>query len=373
MQDRITELGGDKSLLTTAEKELLRISVEGKFPTYAALDRVRKRVGEGFRGKGPYKDDDGGILRQVYKVLSEDQQGVSDAFGVGANYAAARRLVQSRKQIEDQSIALLGKNLSGSIIPKITQAATALTKGDVSKFRLLMETLPKGRRAEVAATLLNDIFTQGARTKGSLGQGFVKAFAGLSRNPAAKKILFEQLPKGAEARFNKLGIVATGLFRSKAFENTSGTARALLANMEDGSLFSKIGGVATKAAVIEPFTAAAGAPGAGIAAAIITTIAKRTTPAVEAADAFITSPKFSEAIKKAAREDIAGAEAVVKRDPAFQRWLNTLNKNDASKIGQVGFIAWLLNGDRTGQRNSGLLNVPQQPQFGLLGRGEVQP
>ena len=143
--------------------------------------------------------------------------------------------------------------------------------------------------------------------------------------------------------------------------------------MEDGSLFSKIGGVATKAAVIEPFTAAAGAPGAGIAAAIITTIAKRTTPAVEAADAFITSPKFSEAIKKAAREDIAGAEAVIKRDPAFQRWLNTLNKNDASKIGQVGFIAWLLNGDRTGQRNSGLLNVPQQPQFGLLGRSEVQP
>lgn len=337
----LSDLGGDKSQLSTAEKKLFAIMNTN--PTYSALDRLRKDVGSGFRKKaGPFKDDNEGTLKQVYRVLSEDQQGVSDSFGVGADYAAARRLVASRKQIEDQAIKLFGREAQASIVPKLKSASAALTKGDTSKFNLLMKSLPESRRAEAAATLLNDLFTQGARTGQPLGQGFVKAFEGLNRNAGAKNILFDQLPKDARIRFDKIGRVATGIYRSKALENTSKTAGSLIAAMDDGGMFSKVYEIGRKAALAEGVTSAMGAPGVGGGAVLASALTKGRTTATQAADAFITSRKFKEAIEQAAKTGNAKkADDVLKSSKEYNKWKRHLSKEDAKKLAAVGFIPWV--------------------------------
>ena len=329
---QLNDLGGDASLLTTAEKQLVRLRATDSHLTYSAIDRIRKDVGSALGKKsGPFKDDDAGVLKQLYKVLSEDQQGVADAFNVGADYAAARKLVSTRKALEAEAIALFGRDIGGSIVPKITQAATALTKGDTSKFSKLMNTLPKARRQEVAATMLNDIFTQGARIKGSISQGFAKSFASLNKNKVAKKILFDQLPAGAEKRFNDIGRVATGIFKSKALENNSKTARDILAALEEGGLISKLYDQGVR--VAKPF---AGVTVGGIDAAV----RKVKTPGTEAADALLTSPAFKQSVEAAALDSLDKSQEIIKTS-VFKKWLSTQPTNIKAEISAIGFIPFL--------------------------------
>lgn len=346
INQQLEELGGDKSLLTTAEKKLLRIQKADSHLTYSAIDRIRKDIGSAIGKKsGPFKDDDAGVLKQLYKVLSEDQQGVADAFGVGADYASARKLVATRKALEDEAVVLFGREAAGSIIPKLNQAATALTKGDTSKFNALMKSLPEGRRQEVAATMLNDLFTSGARKKGSISSGFQSAFDSLNRNKAAKKVLFDALPPGAEKRFNDIGRVASGIFRSKALENNSRTARDIIAALEEGGLLSRLYGAGRRVAVAEGVTATAGAPGVGTTAVLATTIAKGRTPVTEAADALLTSPGFRQSVDAAALGSINKSQEITKTGP-FKRWLATQPTNIKTEIAAIGFIPFLTQGER---------------------------
>ncbi len=332
---QLADLGGDKTLLTTAEKNLLRIAEADSHLTYSAIDRIRRDIGSALGKKsGPFKDDDAGTLKQLYKVLSEDQQGVADAFGVGADYAAARKLVATRKGLEDEAVALFGREVGGSIIPKLTQAATALTKGDVSKFNSLMDALPAGRRQEVAATMLNNLFTQGARTQGSISQGFVKAFEGLNRNKEAKKALFAQLPAGAEKRFDDIGKVATGIFRSKALENNSRTARDIIAALEEGGLISRI--YDKTAAVVAPIV------GGPVVSAVTTVINKARTPAVEAADALLTSPAFKKSIEDAGQGSLNKSQEITKT-AVFKKWLTNQPPDIQAEVAAIGFIPFLTN------------------------------
>jgi hypothetical protein len=143
IQKALEDLGGDKSRLTAAEKSLLKL-LDGN-PTYAALDRIRKDVGNGFKNQGPFKDADQGILSQVYKALSIDQQNAANAFGVGGQYELGRKLTQDRKKLEKQMVAAFGREANASIIPKLKSAASSLVAGDVTKLQKLMETLPKGQ------------------------------------------------------------------------------------------------------------------------------------------------------------------------------------------------------------------------------------
>lgn len=342
IEKRLEELGGDESLLSSAEKQLLRFSKSETPPTYAALDRVRKNVGEGFKGKGIFKDDEQGTLNQVYRVLSEDQQGVADAVGAGAEYAAARKLVQSRKQLEDEAISLFGRNFNQSIIPKLSGAATALTKGDISKLDKLMAAIPEHRRQEVAASMLSEIFTAGARSqKEGVGQGFVNAYANLNRNTLAKDAIFKHLPKEARERFDKIGKVATGLFRAKNLENTSKTARDVIAAMDNGGMFSKVYSVGTKVAAAEGVTSSVGLPGVGAAGVLGAALAKSKEPATQAADKLLTSKKFEEAMIKAMNNKEKEAERIITNSEAFKNWIKKADSETVAQISRIGFIPWL--------------------------------
>jgi len=350
--EKLDELGGDVTLLNAAETKLARLIEDGKTPTYAALDRVRKDIGNGFNKKqGPFKEDNSGTLKQIYKVISEDQQNVSNAFGVGADYSAARKLVSTRKGLEDEAVKLFGKEVNSSLVPKITTAATGLTKGDTGNFKKLMSAVPEARRQEVAATMLNDLFTNGQRNKGSLGQGFVAAYDGLNRNKAAKAELFKYLPEGAKQRFDDLGKVATGIYKAKALENKSKTARDLIAAMDDGGMFGKVAGAGKNWLAAEGATSAAGFPGVGTTAAIGGYFMRSKTPKTAAAENLLTSKKFADAIDEAAKGNIGNAQKILDKSRQYKDWLAQQPTETTQKIAAVGFVPWVTDQGEEDGRN----------------------
>jgi hypothetical protein len=342
---RLEELGGDVSGLSKSERALHGVLSQDRPPTYARLDQLRRDVGAGFKQKGVYADDLTGNLDQVYSALIRDQQGVADAFKVGKEFAAGRKLVQTRKDLEKQAMKLFGKDLNRSILPKLTQASTALTKGDVQQFKTLMSSLPENLRTQAAATMLNDLFTHGARTGGSLGQGFARAYVGLTRNSGAKAELFKYLPKDAQRRFDAIGKVSEGIFRAKALENTSRTARDILEALESGGMVARITDKASDT-ILGRMTFVPG-PTRWIASAAKASksVAKEAFDRVKAADNLMGSNEFNAAIQKAAEGSVKEADIMLKRSKAWQRWRGHLGEGNRRQLSAMGPIAWLTQKD----------------------------
>lgn len=342
---KLKELGGNKSLFTTVEKKLFNLVNRKKKDgtlTYAALDRVRRDVGDGFNKRsGPFKNDSNVTLREVYGVLSDTQNGVAKAFGIEELYANARSLIQKRKGIEDSAVEMFGRNLAASLVPKIRQAGTALTKGDVAPLNKLMEALPEPRRGEVAATILGEIFAGGSRQGGALGTGFVSGFAALNRNATAKVALFRHLPSGTAKTFNDIGRVMTGIVKSnaKSLANPSGSAGPIIAALESGNLATKLYTAGAAVAGETALTTVSGIPGLATTLRVLTRQGK--TPQIVRADQFLTSQPFRNAMQEAIKGNTAKANRIAENSPQFKAWTATLDQNTAANIANIGFIAWL--------------------------------
>lgn len=340
IKERLADLGGDKSLLSGIERQLQNLIKGGEDGTitYAALDRVRRDVGEGFNRTGPFADDSQRVLREVYDVLSDTQQGAAEAFGVGEVYAAARGLVTKRKRIEDQAVVLFGKNLANSLVPQIRAAATKLPKGDVTSFNKLMQALPEARRGEVAATVLGELFAAGSRQGGQLGTGFATTWRNLNRNKAAKDTLMRHLPPGTRRRFQDIGQVMSAIVRSnaKSLANPSGSAGPIIAALEKGTLATSL----YRGAAAETVgTLASGVP--GLATVLRSGINKPQVSRVSAADELLTSQTFKDAIGEAVQGNTARANQIMENSPRFKKWAKTLTQAEAAQLARVGFIGYV--------------------------------
>jgi len=343
IEGRLLDLGDDKTLLSRSEKRLLKFKDGKPNPTYGALDQTRREVGEALgKQQGEFKNDTEAVLNEVYGVLSDDQQGVADAFRVGAQYQVGRKYVAKRKELEAEALALFGRDLAGSILPKLATAAGKLTKGDVSLFRKLMTSIPKGRRQEAAATMLNEFFSSGARKKRAIGGGFVSAFEALNRNPGAKKEIFKHLPPGAESKFDDIGRVATGIFKSKALENKSKTARDILLAIDDGGLYRKLKEGTTKAVAAEAIGTTFGFPGVVTGARLLVgDLLKRGRKVVsDIGDDLFTSAAFKKSIEDAATgKDILGQG--IAKTAIFKKWLKAQPPDIKTEIAAIGFIPFI--------------------------------
>lgn len=335
----LADLGGDINSLNASEKRVYNL-LQGDNTTYASLSRLRRDVGNALGRKSDvFKSDDAGQLKRLYGVLAEDQVRAADAFNLGDEYRAANELVSRRKSIEDEAVALFGREVQGSIIPKLAQASTALTKGDVSRFRSLMESVPEARRQEVAATMLNNLFSHGARSGAPIGQGFRAAYRGLNTNKGAKDELFKYLPEDAAQRFNNIGKVVDGLFSAKSFENASRTApvTAILQAFNNGSAIDKLYDTGKKVSLGAAAGTVGGAPGMMAAGALGGILAKGKTAASVAADELLTSPAFREAVENV----ISGAPDILQGNKKYQTWLNLQSPDVKKEIIAIGLIPYL--------------------------------
>jgi hypothetical protein len=341
MNEQIRRMGGEEGL-SLQEKTLFDLINGDAPPTYARFDRERKLVGMALDGKDSvYSSIPQADLKRIYKAMSDEQVKFADAFGVGDDLRDANRLVTQRKDIEDASIALLGRELQNSIIPKLTGAASGLTRGDVMKLRNLMEALPEELRAQASATMLGDLFVAGGRRSSEMSGGFMNTFSALNRNATAKEALFMYLPIDARERFDMIGRVATGIYRAKNLENKSRTARDVIAALESGGLLSKMYGTASDIAKAEGVGTVVGAPGVGTAAVVANKITSKATPAVEAADQLLSSPVFRQAVQNHMSGATDQADALLRSTPEYKKWLSAQNGTIRAEVTAIGIIPWL--------------------------------
>lgn len=345
LQQKAQELGGAEYLSAIERRVLNAATTE---PTYARLDLIRKQVGEGMRGRGPFKDSEGGSLKRLYGALSDDQQSAAEALGAGEMFSAAKQLVASRKAIEDDLAAVLGKDLSGALTAKTGAAIKNLGSGNYKEFDKIMQSIPKDMQQRVVMTSLNDAFTAGSRMEKQLSApGFVDWFSGLQRNRQAKNRLYAYMPRGSRGTLENMYRVAKGMREASKERITTGRIQGLMDNFaQEGGMLSKLYGVGKQVAVAEGAGTAIGVPGAGTAGVIARAMSKEKTPIMKAADELLSSQQFKSAISEYARSGdnakrAAAVEKTITASKAYRNWFNSLDKATQATVKSSGFLNFL--------------------------------
>jgi len=345
LKQKAEELGGLEYLSAIERRVLNAASTE---PTYARLDLIRKQVGEGMRGRGPFKDSEGASLKRLYGALSDDQQSAANALGAGEMFSAAKQLVASRKAVEDNLAAVLGKDLSGALTAKTGNAIKALGAGNYKEFDKLMQAIPKDMRQRVVMTSLNDALTAGSRMEKQLSApGFVDWFEGLQRNKQAKSRLYANMPKGSRGELENIYRVARGMREASKERITTGRINAMMENFaNEGGMLSKLYGVGKQVAVAEGAGSAVGLPGAGTVGVVARIMSKEKTPIMKAADDLLSSQQFQSAVNAFAKADgkqaqVKAIEANLARSKPYKAWINKADDATRAAIQSNGALTWL--------------------------------
>jgi len=325
-----------KDLLTSAEKRVLRIidSIEEEgAPTYAALDRIRKDIGQALRKKtGPFKDDATDRLEKLYSALRQDQKATAEYFGVGDVFEEANALTVRRKGLEERMADLFGKNLDQDLLSKVDAGVKDLgDRQSMAKLKKVMDALPAGRRQEAAATLLNRMFTANARSESVLSQGFVGYYDQLNRSPKVKDFFFSYLPEEARQRMDDIHSVAKGFYGALQYENKSRTANSVIRKFEDGGWLRKILGLSQRV------------PGGRMVLGDVVQMAADASSRTGAAEKLLQSPKFREALRAAATKNAKSADDALRGTRAFRDWLELQPPGVATTIASVGAVPYLLD------------------------------
>ena len=344
------DLGGAGNL-EPIEKRILSIVKQDGGPTYALLDKERKKIGQALRkASGPYKDSDSGTLKTLYGALTETQGAVAKTFGMDDVWKTGKSLVQQRKILEEQSINLLGKDKAGAIMPKVGLAVKKLSTGDYKAFDQIMGSIPPEHKQAVVMSALNDAFTMGSRQEKQLSApGFADWMTGLNRNKAAKKRIYENLPDGAGKRLDDLFNVANGMRNASKEKIYTGRIVGLLDNFADvDGMVSKLYQTGRRVAVAEGATSSAGLPGAGTAGVVVDALSKKAKePIIKAADELLSSPQFQSAARNYASSTVrsdqaieAAKQALLKSEKA-QKWVSLLPSEDKRIVLRAGVLSYL--------------------------------
>lgn len=352
VKQRADDLGGAENLSAMEERILRKLSPNeaGEAPTYALLDAMRKEVGSATRGQGVFKDADTGLAKKLYTLLSDDQALAAEAHGAGGVYKAAREAVSARKSLEDDMVALFGKQLDRTMTPMITGAVKDLGKGDSAKFARMMAAVPDGMRQEVAASSLSSFFQRAARGGEMDFAGYSRWFDGLERNQQAKAALFGNLPKESVQQLTDLARVAKGVAMAKGeFIATGKAINPQVLAAADGimaKVFETVSQHGLRGLFAETLGTASGAP--GLASAVLSASMKNKPSVLQAADKLITSPEFLQAARAAGSKNEAEAIRRLTRTEKFSRFMKQVNgPRDASEREQ-----WVRAAIQAGQQQN---------------------
>jgi hypothetical protein len=291
-------------------------------PLYGLVDDVRKTVGQAARMGGPFKDADTGLAKKLYELITTDQEAAVKPLGMTEVIDAAKAAVRTRKSLEDDTIALFGKNLGNSIVGNLAGGTMALQKGDVGKFTKIINAIPPNLRQEATASALNYAFGK-ATQNGSLNfNTFARWYEGLERNKQAKNAIMANLPKEGRQSLEDLYRISNGIASASKERIVTGRLNAITKELEGtDSAIQRIYDAAKKSAGIaaaEVATSSVGAPGVGLASGITSALMKAKPDVMRAADKLISDPSF-----------IAMAKASVKGEPPPPGAVKALAKSKA--------------------------------------------
>lgn len=328
---------------------------EVKLPTHELLSQRRREIGQALNKKsGNFKDEEQGLLKALYARLSQDQDVVAEAIGGHVSNIArtAKDLIIQRKQLEENAVALLGRDLSKSITEVVGASIKGLPKKGIAQFQKRINAIPEGNRQEIVATALNDIFRgAGAGKQAFDATQFSKFMDDLNRSPTAKKALLSQLPTRSRRSLENLNKIAKGISEAQLQKTPTGRILSLF-DQKTGLVKKLVGRVAGGAAYM---AGGGGLSGGAASDAVSELLTQKTGKAVAASD-LLASQKFQNMVKTAVREgsieggqvsrNLQTAEAALRKSEAFQQWANTIEDSalsDALKNGTIGISAYLFS------------------------------
>lgn len=322
-----------------------------KNPTYAALDMVRKQVGQGYSRAGPFKDMQTGQLDALYSSLTRDQEALVNSISpeLASIYQGAKGVVAQRKGLEEGLQSVLGKDLSGSIATSLGSSVKQLASGNFKNFDNIIQNIPEGSRQDAIVTALNDAFTNKSGAQKQLStSGFVDWYGDLSRNNAARSRIAKYLPEDAQKRLDDIYTVAKGMKDASDEVVKTGVSLGVLKDYAaQGGLLSRIWDVAKPAAAAEGLTSTIGLPGVGAIGVIASAAAKPRTPIQESAGNLIASPQFQNMVKAYSssggqlKANVLAREKQLVRTQAYRNWESSLSEASRQSVKAVGPLAYL--------------------------------
>jgi hypothetical protein len=313
--------------------------------TYAFLDFKRKELGQAMRsGSGAFKDAESGLVKKLYRTLSEDQEAVAQAAGAGELFGAAKSAVRQRKAVEDDLAALFGRNLDKSFVGSLSSSVKALPAGDPSGFIKLLKAVPEDMRQDVVASGLNTAFGKNAKNGNLNFNSYANWYEGMLRNKQSHTALMSNLPPGARKQLSDLYRVSDGVRQATRERITTGRIQAVANDIQGAdTLMANIYGLARRASVglaAEAVTTPMGVPGAGLASGLTSALTKGKTNYLRAADALIASPEFANLVKNSDKPKAKkAAVAQLAHSAAFNKFMRAVGKPAEMKDRQQ----WLVN------------------------------
>jgi GGDEF domain-containing protein len=349
IQDKIVKFGGGdegKRALSPLERRLLdflspkdivgriggsRIVVGKKDPTYALFDSLRRDVGNATRGRGLYKDEDQGLASQLYKMMVLDTDTIAANAGADAvtQLGITRSAGALQKSMQDDLVALFGRDVDRSMVNTLTSAVGGLSRGDADSFIRLINSVPPALRERVAVSGITSAFGRSTQNGQMNFNTYVNFYEGLLRNRTAYRTLMSNLPAGSRKQLSDLYRVARGInLSTQQFQRTG---KALIGALDPAdTVMGRLYGVVQRAAIgvpIEAGTAAVGFPGMGVATSIVSALTPRAakTSAQKAADDLITSPAFVNMVNSAGTAQEQAARRAMLNNSAFRRFTSAIN------------------------------------------------
>ena len=336
LQEEADNLGGSQ-FLEPFEKRLLKLSESS--PSYALIDKERKKIGAALHKKqGVYKDMDSGRLKRMYGLLT-DAQGASLSDEALDSWNAAKAVTVKRKDLEDSSVKLFGKNLTDAITPKVGGALNKLAKSDYKQFDELIKAMPdREMREQVVLSSLNDVFTAGSRKEKQMNiPGFVDWYESLKRQPQLMKRVSDNLPSGAPQRLDDIYKVTKAMRDANSRVVKTGVAAETLSGLDKyEGMLERIYKSAPNVAGIDhglALTKAMGMAGKD--------------PATVSADKLISSPEFKRMAVELAKSNFKAsqsakaAEKALRKSERYKKWYSMLPSEDKMRIIRGGLISYL--------------------------------
>ena len=322
-------------------------------PTIGRVDQVRREIGQAInRGTGPFKDAEVGLNKAIYAKLSRDLDEFAETQGGDALAVsnAGKAIVKQRKQLEDNLQVLLGKDLNNALNVTVSGAIKNLSKGQVDRFKEVINAIPKARRGEIVMSAMNDVFKGSGVNQQSLSPTqFTKWYQTIKRSPETKRALFSALPKDSVKAIDNLFEVSRGISRAQGQKVSTGRINALFNN--DTGFIRKLVGKVTPAIV----GFSTGSPAASMATNATMDFLKQSTDGAKKASEMIGTPAFQDMIKRAVRDgfiegseltdNLMKAQTRLERTSQYKKWVDSLADNGVV-IPSGGVLSYLFIEDK---------------------------
>ena len=313
--------------------------------TYGALLRLKEDVGDAaFKGKGPYAEGTStGQLKLIYKTLRDDQ--FENAIRIGGNEVedllkTANQLTVKRKELEDSIVKVLGKDLQGSIAPKLKGAITSGAKGDISNTNRIISVIPKELRKEAILTALQDA-TRGKDISGNVNFGLAQ-FNTIYQKLKDQKVVFKELSKelGPETTkvLDELSEISKRITVARANVDVTGKANqaVLLNTMQAEGILEKFLGGSVLARVTRGGLGGAAGLVSGVpivapaTAAIFQAIKISPKERLKMAGDLFNDTRFRTLIDNISETGTASVKTIndLASSPVYRRWAKTMGIED---------------------------------------------